>query len=57
MLAAYESLLARRPLLIKSFQGCVLGGCGDFTAQRLEGGAYNGRRACRIATPVLDSHL
>ena len=45
MFKAYERALARRPLAVKSATGLILGGCGDFTAQRLEGGtAYDSRR-------------
>ncbi|KAL1524099.1 hypothetical protein AB1Y20_019009 [Prymnesium parvum] len=44
MLSAFERVLARRPLLVKSGTGLVLGAAGDFTAQRLEGGAYDRRR-------------
>ena len=45
MFQAYERALARRPLAVKSATGMILGGCGDFTAQRLEGGTtYDSRR-------------
>ena len=44
MLGAYERILARRPVLVKSATGLLLGASGDFTAQRLEGGAYDQHR-------------
>ena len=53
MFRAYEHMLSRRPLLVKTTTGMVLGASGDFTAQRLEGGAtYDQRRElARTARP------
>ena len=46
MFKAYERALALRPLVVKSATGMLLGGSGDYTAQRLEGGkTYDSRRS------------